>query len=233
MTPETKASPYDAAIADIESRIRKMQITLETLNQLRAGEGQAGSVASSFIRPGETEVQHDSFFGMTIGEASKKYLTMAKATKTTADIAAALERGGLKHSSKDFQATVRSTLGQAEEFIRVPNGELGLADWYPGMGRGKKGNAEKGKAEKPVKKAKRKSGRQAKSKKGGPRLEDRILSTMKGDANKDWGSTEIATKLGEKRESVQSTMSRMAKAGQKITKAEKGYRLVKLGIAAA
>jgi biotin operon repressor len=165
---------------------------------------------------------------MTIGDAAKKYLTMAKATKSTADIAAALERGGLKHSSKDFQATVRAILGQSDDFVRVPNGEVGLAEWYPGMGRGKKGKTEKsGKA------AKRRKVKPPSKSRNDATLEDRILKTMKGEANKDWGSAEIATALDAKRESVQSTMSRLAKAGDKVTKADKGYRLVKLGIAAA
>ena len=57
---------------------------------------------------------------------------MVKATKATGDIASALELGGLKHSSKDFNTTVRSVLGGREDFLRV-NGDWGLTEWYPGM----------------------------------------------------------------------------------------------------
>jgi hypothetical protein len=228
MTPET--NPYDAAIADLEARIRSMQITLETLKQLRGGDGTSFSAPSAAARLGDSEVQHDSFFGMTIADAAKKYLAMMKTTKSTADIAAGLEQGGLKHSSKDFSTTVRSILGSREDFLRVPNGDWGLSEWYPGKGRGKKA-----KAEKPIK-AKTRTARKAKvgrSKIGKPKLEDQIVTAMKAEPDKDWTSVEVATALEAQRTSVQSIMSRMGKEGKRIIKAERGYRLVKLLIGAA
>src|SRR5205814_7831044 len=136
-TPES--NPYDAAIADLEGRIHNLQLALDTLRQLRAQSGDGGFAPSATSAPRtETDVQHDTFFGMTIGDAAKKYLVMTKATKSTGDVAAALEHGGLKHSSKDFPTTVRSVLGQREDFLRVPNGDWGLAEWYPGIARSKK-----------------------------------------------------------------------------------------------
>src|SRR2546428_644363 len=115
MGPENSPSPYDAAIADVENRIRSMQSALETLKQLRASAlGEPMPPAGSGGRSAESEVQHDSFFSMTIADAAKKYLTMVKGTKSTAEISAALEHGGLKHSSKDFPTTVRSILGPRE-----------------------------------------------------------------------------------------------------------------------
>lgn len=134
-----------------------MQITLETLKQLRAQpEGNPATFASgSFGRPSETEVRHDTFFGMTIGDAARKYLTMTKITKSTADIATALEQGGLKHSSQNFTTTVRSVLGQRDEFTRVGNRDWGLAEWYPGAGRGRKAESDKPKGRKRVTKERR------------------------------------------------------------------------------
>src|SRR5689334_9512097 len=135
MGPET-TSPYDPVIADLEARIRNMQTALETLKHLRASfTGDPIPLAATSTRT-DTELRHDTFFSMTIAEAAKKYLNMVKITKSTADIAAALEVGGLKHSSKDFPANVRSIIGDREDFIRVPNGDWGLAEWYPGAGRG-------------------------------------------------------------------------------------------------
>ena len=224
MGPENSPSPYDAAIADVEARIRSMQMALETLRQLRASAlGEPAPAPGTVSRPPEAEVQHDTFFGMTIADAAKKYLTMMKVTKSNSDIAAALEQGGLKHSSKDFPSNVRSIIGHREDFLRVPNGDWGLAEWYPGQGRGRKPKAAKS--------ARRKAGKRRKPA-NGPTLEGRIVDLMKTDANKDWVSSEVAKSLGAHRESVQSTLSRLAKEGKKIAKAEKGYRVVKLGIAA-
>lgn len=156
MTPEV--GPFDAAIAEVEARIKNLQITLESLKQLRASADGATAASVADSRQ-EVEVQHDSFFGMTIADAVRKYLNMVKHTKSTAEIAEVLEQGGLKHASKDFQTTLRSVLGPREEFLRV-NGEWGLASWYPGLGRGRKP-----KTEKPVKRAKPQNTRRANAKK--------------------------------------------------------------------
>lgn len=228
MNPNTGQGPYDTAIQDVERQIEDLQRTLETLFQLKARhDGTAGVPITAARTAGNAEISHDTFFGMTIAEAAQKYLAMTKVTKSTADIAAALEQGGLKHSSKDFPANVRSIIGQRDEFVRVPNGDWGLGDWYPGLGRGKKPKPEKAPKAK-AKAPKSKSGSNAAK----PKLEDQIIEAMKADLDKkDWSSTEIANAIGAQRTSVQSTMSRMGKDGTKIAKAEKGYRLVKAAVA--
>jgi len=143
MTPEA-STPYDAAIADVQARIQQLQTVLEGLLQLRAQISGAAPLPSPSgnRQASETEVQHDTFFGMTIGDAAKKYLAMMKATKSTAEIAEGLERGGLKHSSKSFTTTVRSILGANESFTRVPNGDWGLTEWYSGMRKERKPKAK-------------------------------------------------------------------------------------------
>jgi hypothetical protein len=220
-----KATPYDAAVEEVRSNIEELRTTLATLLRLQS---EYSGAPSPGTRGGDAEISHDTFFNMTIADAAKKYLGMVKATKSTADIAESLERGGLKHSSKDFPTTVRSILGPREDFTRVPNGDWGLADWYPGMGRGKKP-----KAEKPTKTGSRRKAKGARSKAAKPKLEDQIVTAMKTDPGKDWTSAEVATALDAQRTSVQSTMSRMGKDGTRITKADRGYRLAKLLIGAA
>lgn len=224
MTPETSPSPFDAAITELEARIRNMQITLETLRQLRA----EGGISSAPISPPasgrlkDSEVQHDTFFGMTIGDAAKKYLIMMKVTKPTADIATALEHGGLKHSSKDFPTTVRSVLRQREDFTRVPNGDWGLTEWYPGMGRGKKSAPEK---QQPAQ-AKAKPEPKAKSAEAASSTRrERILTTMQADPGKEWTALRISKATNDpQRKYIQAMLSTMAKEGE-IVKSTKGYRL--------
>jgi hypothetical protein len=143
MMPET--SPFDAAIAELEERIRSMQVTLDTLRAFRAHPEGAPPTPPANAHSGKGEVQHDSFFGMTIADAARKFLGIVKRTKSTAEIASALEAGGLKHASKDFQTTIRSTLAHKEEFLRV-NGDWGLTEWYPGKGRGRQAATPKKKA---------------------------------------------------------------------------------------
>jgi len=142
-TAVPKTTPYDPAVAEVHAKLEELKTTLATLLRLQAEYGGSPAIAPS-NRGGDSEISHDSFFNMTIGDAAKKYLGMVKVTKSTADIAQALEQGGLKHSSKDFPTTVRSILGPREDFTRVPNGDWGLTEWY---GR-KKLKAEKSKRRK-------------------------------------------------------------------------------------
>jgi hypothetical protein len=138
MNPE--GSPYDAAIADVEARISALQVTLETLKELRAQSslGAATASVSNAGRPGVVmgDIPHDAFFQMTVVEASEKYLRMVKRTKPNSELAEALIKGGLKSAARNFPEMIRSVLFRDSRFVKV-NGEWGLSEWYPGMRRGR------------------------------------------------------------------------------------------------
>jgi hypothetical protein len=223
-----KATPFDAAVAEVQAKIEELKTTLATLLRLQAEQGGAPT-STAALRGGDTEISHDTFFNMTIGEAAKKYLSMVKTTKSTAEIAEALERGGLKHSSKNFPSNVRSIIGQREDFTRVPNGEWGLTEWYPGIGRGKKPKA-----------AKAKKKRAAKPKAMKPKVKTpsevpqgaattrkaKILNVVRTAPEKYWTAKEVADILKDAVTSVQATMSVMRASGE-LEKGERGYRLSK------
>ncbi|HYB60644.1 MAG TPA: hypothetical protein VEH50_04110 [Methylomirabilota bacterium] len=76
----------------------------------------------------------DVFFRMTVPQAIKTYLNIAKRPKSAKDITAALAAGGLTHQAKNLYATVYPTLLRMEgnnEVVRVSKGEWGLTEWYP------------------------------------------------------------------------------------------------------
>src|SRR5438477_411254 len=58
-------------------------------------------------------ISDDAFFGLSITEAAKKYLGMVKRKQTVREIADALDRGGLPHTSSNFVATVATMLRRA------------------------------------------------------------------------------------------------------------------------
>ena len=132
MVPEM--NHIDAAIADLEGWAERIITAVETLKMFRAGGGALPNVASPAVsRPASSgEIQHDTFFQMSIPDAAEKYLTLAKKTKTTAEVAEALLRGGLKSSAKNFPSMVNTILTREARFVRV-NSEWGLNAWYPGM----------------------------------------------------------------------------------------------------
>ena len=71
-------------------------------------------------------IPDDAFFGLSIGEAAKKYLMMVKKKQSVREIADALDRGGLPHTSSNFVATVGTMMNrtaQELDLVRVGRGE--------------------------------------------------------------------------------------------------------------
>ncbi len=122
--------PIDVAIAAIDEQIEKLISARETLEGIRGKAGTKNSTGAA--RPTSSTIfSHDSFFGMTVGDAAKKYLAAIKKTAPAPAIAAALLAGGWKTASKNEGDTIRAILSRHEGFVKI-NGEFGLSEWYPG-----------------------------------------------------------------------------------------------------
>lgn len=90
----------------------------------------AGAAADTSKLP--VEISADTFFGMKVPEAIRKYLAMTKRPAQAAAITKALLDGGLQSTAKDFSAAVQSSLTRMRgEIVKVPTG-WALAEWYPG-----------------------------------------------------------------------------------------------------
>lgn len=131
-------TPYETVIADLEQKRDQLTATIEMLKAIR------GTVTTilpesrgAAPQAVDTEIKRDSFFGMKLPDAARKYLSMAKTTKSNPDLCNALLSGGFKTSSANFTEVVRSTLQRNKDFVKV-NGEWGLAEWYPGRGGGRR-----------------------------------------------------------------------------------------------
>jgi len=122
---EADRAAIDAAITVIK---RKMSGPVDVASLAELGSLRAGNRALAVI---SADIASDEFFGLSIKEAARKYLTMMKRKQSTKNIAAVLERGGLQHASKNFTTTVYSVLVRQSEFVRV-GGDWSLAEWYPG-----------------------------------------------------------------------------------------------------
>jgi hypothetical protein len=136
MTQEN--TPYDAVIADLEEKRDQLTATIEMLKALKGTASMVLPISASNQRQqAEREIKRDSFFGMTLTDAAKKYLSMMKTTKSNPELCEALLSGGFKTSSANFTEVVRSTLQRNKDFVKV-SGEWGLSEWYPGRGSGRK-----------------------------------------------------------------------------------------------
>lgn len=131
-----KRTAIDEAIRGITAIMKLSGITPPPApDSARAGaQALAGAVGSDGEQQ-PTALESDAFFGMSIVEATKKYLGMTKRPKSTNEIKDALEAGGYNHTSKNFYSTIFSVLSREAgkptgEIVKV-NDKWGLESWYP------------------------------------------------------------------------------------------------------
>jgi hypothetical protein len=128
---------YQKVLADLEEKKAKIEAAIEGI-KVMLGHSVTGPILNGGGSARADSIPSDAFFGMSIVDAAKKYLRMVKSKRTTADIVAALERGGITHSSKNFTNTVYAGLFRDEkqggDIVRVGK-DWGLAEWYPGKRR--------------------------------------------------------------------------------------------------
>jgi hypothetical protein len=116
---------YEALLADIDARIAKLQATREGIVEIMAASGSTPSGG------GGGKIAHDAFLKMSIPEATKKYLTLARAKKSTQEVMKALEEGGLPPSKyTTVYAILRRRENQVGDIINM-QGDWALTEWYP------------------------------------------------------------------------------------------------------
>src|SRR6266851_5614449 len=125
---------YEAVLGDLEAKKSAIESAIAGIRQMLALGAQTASMASNGRGTEPTTIESDTFFSLTIGDAAKKFLRMSKRKQSAVAIAAALDIGGLSHTSKNLANTVRTSLIRLEaegEVVQVGK-EWGLAEWYPG-----------------------------------------------------------------------------------------------------
>jgi hypothetical protein len=132
MADGTSLDIYEAVIADLEGKIAALQATIDSLRSVQGISGQiaSGTVVQQRAKQVE-EFGHDAFFGMTVADATRKYLSSIRKTASINTITSVLVAGGLKSASKNIPENIRTILSRHADFLRI-NGEFGLAEWYPG-----------------------------------------------------------------------------------------------------
>jgi hypothetical protein len=114
---------YSAVLADLEERKDQLELAILTIKAIVA---QGGTTPG-----GGDKVAHDAFLKMSIPDATKKYLSMARQKKSTQNIMEALEQGGLPPSVySTVYAVLRRREKQVGDIINM-KGDWALAEWYP------------------------------------------------------------------------------------------------------
>lgn len=128
---------YEAVLADLRAKRDKLDAAIAGIETMLGisgnGSGSAGAKPNGDELP--DSVEHDTFWRMSVPDATRKFLAMKKRPQSTKEIAAALEKGGVLHSSKDFPNTVGTVLTRIDQrggdIVKLERGKFGLAEWYP------------------------------------------------------------------------------------------------------
>src|ERR1017187_8647555 len=100
----TEPIDYVAVLGDLKARRANLDSAISGIEQIMA---QVGTVPT---QPRDTVLSDDAFFGMSIQDAIRKYLSIVRKKKTVKEITDGLEAGGMEHTSKDFYNTVYTML---------------------------------------------------------------------------------------------------------------------------
>jgi hypothetical protein len=132
---------YEKLLAELEEERAGLDLMINFIKR-RMGQSEANPAAAPSRLAGATTVHRfprlapDTFFRMTVPDAIRMFLNIAKRPQNARDITNALESGGLTHRAKNLYQTVFPTLMRMKDkdgtVVRLKNGDWGLAEWYSG-----------------------------------------------------------------------------------------------------
>lgn len=136
-------NPYETVLADLKAKRAALDSAIAAMESVMAQGGAPISAGIPSQPNRETEIRPDSFFGMSIPDAAKKFLAMSNRNpKSTQQIADALQSGGMTSDSDNFANSVGSVLNRVDrlggDIVKISRGMWGLVEWYPGRKRNSK-----------------------------------------------------------------------------------------------
>jgi hypothetical protein len=142
---------YVAVLADLEAKRQQLDNAIAILKSVMGQQGteaplpSGGPSASSGPAAGGAAARPGDFLGMSIPEATKKYLTIVRRKISTRDLMKALVDGGLLPPTYNtVYAVLRRRQAQVGDITNM-GGDWALAEWYPNRPK-KTEPATKGKA---------------------------------------------------------------------------------------
>jgi hypothetical protein len=223
---------YQAVVADLKSRRARLDQLIAGFEAMILGQGDPATLDVDPTAPTggvlPTMIHADTFFGLSIADAAKKFLKMARRAQHTAAIADAVGQGGLKRPDVNVMSSILVRAAKGREVTKVGKGMWGLAEWYPKSAkepdeRRKRPEARKARVPKaskkgaPEKKASPKAAAPAQA--NGTRPSDIAMEVIRGAAGKPLHATEIIKRISERgvvaaRLPLEGFLNRQAKAGK-------------------
>lgn len=142
-----KTVDYEAVLADLIARRDKLNSAISGIESMLGIASSPTTSNRNVDHKNDSIIQEDSFFGMTVLEAAKKYLAMGKKPMPVSSITDALKQGGYLFQTGNPLNTVQAVLSRSHsnsgDVVRVSKGTFGLAEWYSNRAKRKKSNGDK------------------------------------------------------------------------------------------
>ena len=140
------ADHVQKTIAELQKKLAEQEVSVLTtkrlINQLSEMAGLARMYSDAELEAAQSvslSIRSDQFYGQPLATCVKDILAMRKSLNqgpaTINEIFAALEEGGFKFDTKNEDNAKRglriSISKNTALFHKLPNGRLGLTEWYP------------------------------------------------------------------------------------------------------
>ena len=129
---------YQPVLADLRARRARLDLLIAGIEAEYLGKTDAmptpdsdGASATASAIAVPVAIHPDTFFGLTIIDAVKKYLRMAKRAQHAKAISDALDQGGLKRPGDNVLSGILVRAAKGREIVKVGRGLWGLSEWYP------------------------------------------------------------------------------------------------------
>jgi hypothetical protein len=123
------AIDYKAVLEDLKAKKAKLEQGIAAVEAILGG-GLGDSTGINGSAP--KAIEADTFIGLNILQAAEKYLQMTgRPAKTTEQVAAALNQGGMSVTQGSVSTILRRSDNGDSPVTRVGRSLWGLVSWYP------------------------------------------------------------------------------------------------------
>lgn len=125
-------------LAELEKEVADLQTTIAVIKRRLGTSAPTNGGEPLTVQMPDQGTSGKPYLGMSILDASRKFLQRVRDPKTPSEIADALKQGGVHTRSHDFNGIVRTTLfkrGHEAKIEKFGNGRWGLQEWRPGRTR--------------------------------------------------------------------------------------------------
>jgi hypothetical protein len=130
---KTRPVNYGSVLADLRAQRERIDAAIRAIEALIAPPPPATAPPAPPPPPKELAIAHGAFRGLSLLDASKKYLQSKGECQRTRDIVRALQHGGIALSGKSpintVGAILNTSLKKGGGIVRVKRGVWSLASW--------------------------------------------------------------------------------------------------------